>query len=173
MGGGLSCRSFGARREVHVRLGFVVNAGRRLYRLRRWTSAPEYAYPRSGWGSGREFALGSSSEQTSCSYRSPTQNSDPGWVWAENVVGTEASVRRRCLPSECRSRSESSGSAGEQRRRSYTDFQVCRIADFQIGAWSLDIFQRSPLGQTIRPKGLYHRSRGQRPRTMAPKPSSP
>src|SRR6185369_6267063 len=69
----------------HVRLSVLVNVGRRLYSVRRRPSAPENAYPRSGYGSGREIALSSSSEQTSCSYRSRTQNVHSARPWGAGI----------------------------------------------------------------------------------------
>src|SRR5437667_5802477 len=105
--------------SVHARLR--LNAGRRLYRVRRLASAPENAYPRSGYGSGRKVGLCSSNEQVSSSYRSPTRNCTGG-IFPERR-NLDLASRRRCSPSEWRSRFEGSYSAGEQRRKSYTRFQ--------------------------------------------------
>ena len=135
-------------RVVGVHVTFCVNAGRRLYRVRRETSAPEHAYPRSGQGSGREVALGSSHEQVSYSYRSPTRKYSGASFPEKNRLPLAS--RRRCSPAAWRSRWEGSCSAGEQRRTSYTDFQSA-VAPNSIrqAARALEdarVFQRQRIG---------------------------
>jgi hypothetical protein len=95
--------------------------GRSSYSVRREASAPEYAYPRSGYGSGRKVATGSSSERIRMFVPEPNPK-----YHSQHKMGLKKSFcfaarRRRCSPSEQRAEPRCPCSADEQRRESYTN----------------------------------------------------
>jgi hypothetical protein len=111
---------FDGTHNVSLLVNCLVNVGRSSYSVRGGASAPEYAYPRSGYGSGRKVALNSSSERDSMFVPEPNPN-----YHSQPKMGIEKSFdsdarRRRCSPSERRRKPERPCSTDEQRRESYT-----------------------------------------------------